>query len=123
VPNYYEILGVSPDASQAEIKKSFRNLALQHHPDKNKNSEESKQKFMKIIEAYEVLSDEQARRNYDSNTLQKRGARTRLSTATRKSSGGIDQATLGEVCGILVTRPVSEYGRQQYSCLHAWPHY
>ena len=58
MPNYYEILEVSPDASQAEIKKSFRNLALQHHPDKNKNSEESKQKFMKIIEAYEVLSDE-----------------------------------------------------------------
>ena len=60
--NYYEILGVSPDASQADIRKSFRNLALRHHPDKNKNSEESKQKFMKIIEAYEVLSDEQARR-------------------------------------------------------------
>jgi DnaJ-class molecular chaperone len=77
VPNYYEILGVSHDASQAEIKKSFRNLALQHHPDKNKNSEESKQKFMKIIEAYEVLSDEQARKNYDNNTLQKRGTRTR----------------------------------------------
>jgi DnaJ-class molecular chaperone len=77
VPNYYEILGVSPDASQAEIKKSFRNLALQHHPDKNKNSEESKQKFMKIIEAYEVLSDEQTRKNYDNNTLQKRGTRTK----------------------------------------------
>jgi len=77
VPNYYEILGVSPDASQAEIKKSFRNLALQHHPDKNKNSDESKQKFMRIIEAYEVLSDEQARKNYDNNTLQKREARTR----------------------------------------------
>jgi DnaJ-class molecular chaperone len=77
VPNYYEILGVSTDASQAEIKKSFRNLALQHHPDKNKNSEESKQMFMKIIEAYEVLSDEQARKNYDNNTLQKRGTRTR----------------------------------------------
>ena len=77
MPNYYEILGVSHDASQAEIKKSFRNLALQHHPDKNKNSEESKQKFMKIIEAYEVLSDEQARKNYDNNTLQKRGTRTR----------------------------------------------
>lgn len=73
MPNYYEILGVSPDASQAEIKKSFRNLALQHHPDKNKNSEESKQKFMRIIEAYEVLSDEQARKNFDNNTLQKRG--------------------------------------------------
>ena len=77
MPYYYEILGVSHDASQAEIKKSFRNLALQHHPDKNKNSEESKQKFMKIIEAYEVLSDEQARKNYDNNTLQKRGTRTK----------------------------------------------
>ena len=77
MPNYYEILGVSHDATQAEIKKSFRNLALQHHPDKNKNSEESKQKFMKIIEAYEVLSDEQARKNYDTNILQKRGTRTR----------------------------------------------
>jgi curved DNA-binding protein CbpA len=77
VLNYYEILGVSPNASQDEIKKSFRNLALQHHPDKNKNSEESKQKFMKIIEAYEVLSDEQARKDYDNNALQKRGTRTR----------------------------------------------
>src|SRR5215211_5298970 len=77
VPNYYDILGVSPDASQADIRKSFRNLALKHHPDKNKNSEESKQKFMKIIEAYEVLSDEQARKNYDSNSRQKRVARTR----------------------------------------------
>jgi hypothetical protein len=77
VPNYYEILGVSPNASQDEIKKSFRNLALQHHPDKNKNSEESKQKFMKIIEAYEVLSDEQRRKDYDNNALQKRGTRTR----------------------------------------------
>jgi DnaJ-class molecular chaperone len=77
VPSYYEILGVPPDATQAEIKKSFRNLALQHHPDKNRNSEESKQKFMKIIEAYEVLSDEQARKNYDSNILQRRATKTR----------------------------------------------
>jgi DnaJ-class molecular chaperone len=77
VPNYYDILGVSPEASQADIRTSFRNLALKHHPDKNKNSEESKQKFMKIIEAYEVLSDEQARKNYDSNSRQKRGARAR----------------------------------------------
>lgn len=77
MPSYYEILGVPPDATQAEIKKSFRNLALQHHPDKNRNSEESKQKFMKIIEAYEVLSDEQARKNYDSNILQRRVTKTR----------------------------------------------
>jgi DnaJ-class molecular chaperone len=69
VPNYYDILGVNPDATPEEIKKSFRNLALKYHPDKNKNSEESKQKFMKIVEAYEVLSNEQSRRNYDDNAF------------------------------------------------------
>ncbi|HEX2014838.1 MAG TPA: J domain-containing protein [Nitrososphaera sp.] len=56
-----------------EIKKSFRHLALKYHPDKNKNSEESKQKFMKIVEAYEVLSNDQARKTYDDNTSQKPG--------------------------------------------------
>src|ERR671932_1645491 len=69
MPNYYEVLGVSQDASQDEIKRSFRNLALKYHPDKNRNSEESKQKFMKIVEAYEVLSNEQARRHYDGNAF------------------------------------------------------
>jgi hypothetical protein len=44
-------------------------------------------------------------------------------TFTSKLSDDIDQAMLGEVCGISVTKPVSGYGRQQYSCLHAWPHY
>jgi curved DNA-binding protein CbpA len=73
VPNYYEILGVSAEATQDEIKKSFRNLALKYHPDKNKNSEESKQKFMKIVEAYQVLSNDQTRKTYDSTTLQKAG--------------------------------------------------
>lgn len=65
MPNYYEILGVGPEATLEDIKKSFRHLALKHHPDKNKNSEESRQKFMVIVEAYEVLSDEQSRRSYD----------------------------------------------------------
>lgn len=69
MPNYYEVLGLSNGASQEEIKKSFRSLALKHHPDKNKNSEESRQKFMKIVEAYEILSDEQARKKYDGNSF------------------------------------------------------
>lgn len=73
MPNYYEILGVSAEATMEEIKKSFRNLALKYHPDKNKNSEESKQKFMKIVEAYEVLSNDQARKTYDSSTMYKPG--------------------------------------------------
>ena len=63
--NHYDVLGVSSSASQAEIRKSFRYLALKYHPDKNKNSEESKQKFMQIVEAYKVLSDKNARKNYD----------------------------------------------------------
>ena len=66
--NYYDILEVNSHASHSEIKKSFRNLALKYHPDKNKNSEDSKHKFRKIIEAYEVLSDEIARRDYDNKT-------------------------------------------------------
>jgi DnaJ-class molecular chaperone len=80
VPNYYEILGVSPSATSEEIKKSFRNLAMKYHPDKNRNSEESKQKFMKIVEAYEVLSDEQARRSYDD--INNDGGVRRSTTAT-----------------------------------------
>lgn len=63
--SYYEVLNVNNNASLSEIKISFRNLALKHHPDKNKNSEQSKQAFMEIVEAYEVLSDERARKSYD----------------------------------------------------------
>lgn len=80
MPNYYEILGVSPSATSEEIKKSFRNLALKYHPDKNRNSEESKQKFMKIVEAYEVLSDKQARKSYDD--VNNDGGLRRSTTAT-----------------------------------------
>lgn len=65
MPNYYDVLGLHPTSSQDEIKKSFRHLALKYHPDKNGNSEESRQKFMSIVEAYEVISDDQARKNYD----------------------------------------------------------
>jgi curved DNA-binding protein CbpA len=73
VPDYYEILEVSAGATPDEIKKSFRHLALKYHPDKNGNSEESKQKFVKIVEAYEVLSNDQTRKTYDSSTLHRPG--------------------------------------------------
>ena len=67
--DYYKILGVTKDSNQIQIRKAFRKLALQYHPDKNKNSEESKQKFMEIVKAYEILSDEKTRKRYYSNTV------------------------------------------------------
>jgi len=60
--NYYEILGVSKEATAAEIKKSYRKLSLQYHPDKNPQGEE---KFKEISEAYDVLGDEAKKIQYD----------------------------------------------------------
>lgn len=63
--DYYEILEVSKTASGDEIKKSFRRLAMQYHPDRNPGDSEAEAKFKEINEAYEVLKDEQKRAAYD----------------------------------------------------------
>jgi molecular chaperone DnaJ len=63
--DYYEVLGVSRSASNDEIKKSYRKLALQHHPDRNPDNKEAEDKFKEATEAYEVLSDQQKRQRYD----------------------------------------------------------
>jgi DnaJ-class molecular chaperone len=62
--DYYDILGISKGASEAEIKKAYRQLALEWHPDRNK-SPEAEQKFKEINEAYEILSDSKKRQTYD----------------------------------------------------------
>lgn len=62
--DYYKVLGVSKSASAEELKKAYRKLALEYHPDKNK-SKEAEEKFKEINEAYEVLSNPQKRKNYD----------------------------------------------------------
>lgn len=62
--DYYEILGVDKSASAADIKKAYRKLALQYHPDKNK-APDAEEKFKEINEAYEVLRDEEKRKTYD----------------------------------------------------------
>lgn len=63
--DYYEILGVKRDASEQELKKAYRQLALKHHPDRNPGSKPSEDKFKEINEAYEVLSDPPKRQRYD----------------------------------------------------------
>ena len=63
--NYYDILGVSKTASEDEIKKAFRKLAIQYHPDKHPNDKAAEEKFKKVNEAYSVLSDKAKRQEYD----------------------------------------------------------
>lgn len=63
--DYYEVLGVSRDAPEAEIKKSYRRLARSHHPDANPNDHEAEERFKELTEAYEVLSNPDVRRAYD----------------------------------------------------------
>ena len=65
VKDYYKILGVREDASDAEIKKAFRNLAKQYHPDTNPGNKQAEEKFKEINEAYEVLSNKQKRAQYE----------------------------------------------------------
>ncbi len=63
--DYYEILGVDRQAPADEIKRAFRKLAIQYHPDKNPGDAEAEARFKEAAEAYEVLSDDQKRANYD----------------------------------------------------------
>ena len=79
--DYYEILGVPSQATEAELKKAFRGLAMQYHPDRNPGDKEAEERFKEINEAYAVLSDPDKRAHYD-----------RFGTApgTSPGSGGFD---------------------------------
>eukprot|EP00518_Triparma_eleuthera_P012831 CAMPEP_0182467654 /NCGR_PEP_ID=MMETSP1319-20130603/14315_1 /TAXON_ID=172717 /ORGANISM="Bolidomonas pacifica, Strain RCC208" /LENGTH=133 /DNA_ID=CAMNT_0024667765 /DNA_START=154 /DNA_END=552 /DNA_ORIENTATION=- len=68
-PTFYDVLEVEKSCSTQEVKKAYRRLALENHPDRNNNSQESTEKFRQIAEAYETLSDPQARSDYDASLL------------------------------------------------------
>lgn len=72
--DYYNILRVTPRATDVEIKKSYRKLALLYHPDRNPSGEQFMDYFMEIQEAYEILSNPGSRRKYDSEFIKKYGS-------------------------------------------------
>ncbi len=82
--DYYETLGVSKDASEDDLKKAFRKLAMKYHPDRNKDNKEAEAKFKEINEAYQVLSDPEKRSQYD-----------RFGTTDFNGSQGFDGAGFG----------------------------
>jgi molecular chaperone DnaJ len=63
--DYYEVLGVAKNASEEELKKSYRKLAMKYHPDRNPDNKEAEEKFKEAKEAYEILTDAQKREAYD----------------------------------------------------------
>ena len=63
--DYYEILGINRNATKDEIKKAYRKLAMQYHPDRNPDDKEAEEKFKEAAEAYEILSHDDKRNNYD----------------------------------------------------------
>ena len=66
--DYYEVLGVEKTASEEEIKKAYRKIAIKYHPDRNPGDKQAEEKFKEAAEAYNILHDPQKRQQYDQST-------------------------------------------------------
>ena len=95
--DYYKALGVPKTATAAEIKKSYRELARKWHPDANKGSTEAEERFKEITEAYNVLSDEKQRKEYDEARSMFGGFR--VPTGSRTGAGSGTTFDLGDLFG------------------------
>ncbi|MHA7984908.1 DnaJ C-terminal domain-containing protein [Rathayibacter sp. CAU 1779] len=85
--DFYKVLGVSKDVSQSELKKTYRKLARQYHPDSNPGDAKAEAKFKEISEAYSVLSDEEERKEYDQIRAMGSGARFTAPGGAQGSGG------------------------------------
>src|SRR3972149_6693586 len=128
--DYYEVLGVSRDADDKQLKKAFRKFARKYHPDLNPNNKGSEQRFKEVNEAYEVLSDPTKRKQYDSYGHAAFDAGFQGSEGFRPQTGGFDpraaqdkgfgsifEDIFGDVCGgHRESQPAPEAGRDlQYN--------
>jgi len=97
--DYYKVLGVEKTASQADIKKAYRALAKKYHPDKNKSDKGAEEKFKDISEAYEVLGDEEKRKQYDQLGSNWRQFQNTGGGQYRRQPGGYSQGEYGDMFG------------------------
>jgi molecular chaperone DnaJ len=91
--DFYKILGVSKDASEAELKKVYRKLAREFHPDSNQGNAKAEERFKEISEAYSVLSDKEQRAEYDQ--IRAMGSGARFTAGGQGPAGGFDDAFSG----------------------------
>ena len=94
--DYYEVLGLNRDASDEEIKKSYRKLAMKHHPDRNPDDKTAEDKFKEAKEAYEILSEAEKRRAYDA--YGHAGVNPQMGSGDGQGFGGFSEA-FGDIFG------------------------
>jgi curved DNA-binding protein CbpA len=128
----YERIGLQPEASDSEIKKAYRKLSVQYHPDKNKGNAEAEQKFREITEAYEILGDKEKRVIYDSSgigavrKMVRRRRRRRCRPPARPSArpparGAAAEAATLPPCSLLAARVSAHAKRHTWQLFRARP--